>query len=94
MSVIWKFMLPGADGGIVSLPAGASPVSAGWQGSDLFIWVACPDPKAELIERMFKVVGTGQNFDEEFSCAYHVRHSIGGTPLELFVFEVLNWWKT
>lgn len=63
--VIWKYMIPSPDCSI-EMPAGAEVVGFGHQDGQLVLW-ASVDTHAELAERAFQIVGTGQWYDADLT---------------------------
>jgi hypothetical protein len=70
--VVWKYAA--APGGfVVEMPKGAEVVSVGLQDPDIrfapvgdigkvFVFWACVDPNAPLVNRKFRTVGTGHSY--------------------------------
>ena len=54
--VIWKWAIPVGMTARFNIPDGARIVHVDSQGHDVCVWMAC-DPKAETVERKFRVVG-------------------------------------
>lgn len=60
---VWKFV-PTDESASIKMPEGGYILSAGNQNGRMCIW-ALVDPERPLVDRQFKVVGTGQPFDPE-----------------------------
>jgi hypothetical protein len=64
MQCIWKGHLGVSDPNqVVRMPRGAQIVHAAMQGKYVAIWFRC-DPGQQPVERVFRVVATGQPFDD------------------------------
>lgn len=87
-ATIWKYVLvPGSNR--ISLPRTSKPLSIGWQGMDLFMWVLMPDPgfAHQRIERKFLVVGTGDTFERLGTDEYVGTAECGRNGTVAHVFE-------
>jgi hypothetical protein len=83
MKTIWKFqVLPNEN---VSMPKGATILSAGVQGEDIFIW-ALVDPDAPRLDRLISVYGTGHTILGDPGAFIGSVMMHGGT----FVFHVFD----
>lgn len=62
MKTIFKYPLDVVDTQVIKLPKGADPFTAQFQSDQLCIWAAV-DTDAELEDREFRIIGTGQPLD-------------------------------
>jgi hypothetical protein len=66
-SVIWKFPIPAQDNFTLDLPEGpCQPLAVQLQRGEPVLWIrVSADPDARKTKRTFRVVATGQPFDDE-----------------------------
>ena len=62
-ATVWKFPLEIADWQKIVMPAGAEILFVGVQREQLCLW-AKVNPEAPKGERLFRIVGTGHEFNE------------------------------
>jgi hypothetical protein len=67
ISVIWKFPVPAQDEFTLDLPEGPClPLTVQLQRSDPTLWIrVSANPNARKTRRTFRVVATGQPFNDE-----------------------------
>jgi hypothetical protein len=87
--VVWKYAA--APGGfVVEMPKGAEVVSVGLQDPDIrfapvgdigkvFVFWACVDPNAPLVNRKFRTVGTGHSYFIEDEAGKQEQYKFVGT---------------
>jgi len=88
-ATIWKYMLRPGDNKI-ALPKTAKPLSIGWQGMDLVMWVLMLDPDygPSLVDRRFLAVVTGERFEGLNMDKYVGTAECGRDGIVAHVFEV------
>lgn len=84
MKTIWKYTIDRVDTRWLELPVGAKVINVGMQNSQITLWVIV-DPKAECIKRCFRIVGTGNPFQDSDQCE-HIGTVFDG-PFVWHVFE-------
>ena len=83
--VVWKYDLALLTH--LQLPQRAQVLHVGSQDNDVVLWVAV-DPDAPKVERAFRVVGTGHEFDPSEVASYHGTAQLANG----LVFHVLELW--
>lgn len=63
MKAIWKFPVMFEDVNSIMMPKGAKVLTVQMQAGSPVIW-AIVDPESELVDRRFRLLGTGQHFDD------------------------------
>jgi hypothetical protein len=63
MLKVWKYPIMAADHFSLPLPEGAQVLTVQTQGHDPMLW-ALVDPSAKLVERHFRLAGTGHEIIE------------------------------
>jgi len=85
-TVIWKLRLPMEDWPVLTVPAGAIPLTVQVQHGVPQLWIRC-DPKAEPTPLRLRVAGTGH--DLAGNVGRHVgSFQLHGGELVFHVFEV------
>lgn len=70
MKTIWKFEFPISIGAYLKMPAGAKILHVARQYPNVATFWAEVDDLAEMEERFFAVVGTGNPIPEDVNCEY------------------------
>lgn len=83
--VIWKYEL--APFTRLQLPRGAQVLHVGGQEDEVVMWAAVA-PDAPKVEREFRIVATGHDFDPDEVASYHGTAHLENGP----VFHVLELW--
>lgn len=93
MRTVWKFPLKVEDLVSVSMPKGSIVLAVEMQGPDLFLW-AYIDTDAELVERRFRIAGTGHPLGDELERDEVYRYAnsfqMAGGSLVFHVFETVK----
>jgi hypothetical protein len=89
MRTVYKYTLQARDDNAVSMPVGATILSAQVQDGDIQIW-ALVDPDAKKETRYFGVAGTGHPIDDNFAGKFIGTVQMYQGALVFHVFEVLK----
>ncbi len=87
MSVIYKYELFPTVLNTVKLPRGAQIIHCAVQGGGMMFWAVVDQNEEELVERHFRVLGTGHHTDLTLSPVSHVG-TVFIDKMVLHVFEV------
>lgn len=85
---VWKFTLPLGDVVTVWMPGGAEILCVQFQQKDPVIW-ALVDPSVPVIERHFRMTGTGHPVPDDGPKKYIGTFQMIGGTLVFHVFELL-----
>jgi len=66
MKRIFKYKVGTTDKQVIMLPPDGEILHFGLQGGEPHIWVKV-DPEKTTVRRLFKLVGTGHRFEDEFT---------------------------
>jgi hypothetical protein len=87
---IWKYTLLAQDVSTIKMPDGARILSTQNQGDDICVWamVDVSDEGCTMVDRTFKVYGTGQPIDNGDSLTFLGTVMMCSQTLVFHVFEV------
>ena len=87
---IWKYTLSAQQVSTIKMPEGARILSTQTQGDDICVWamVDVPDDGCTMVDRTFKVYGTGQPIDDGDSLTFLGTVLMYAQALVFHVFEV------
>lgn len=86
MNSVWKFPLPIVDDVTIEMPQGARVLHVETQFDSAQMW-ALVDPNQPLVQRRFKVVGTGHRHEDMDTWHYIGTFPMFGGGLMWHVFE-------
>lgn len=83
MITIWKYEIPILREFVLDMPKNAKILTCREQFDKPVLW-ACVDPKQELEQRKFLLIGTGHFFQDKFECNYIATFQLGEFVGHLF----------
>lgn len=83
---VWKFPFSIEDDFIVQMPIGARVIHVEVQHGQPCLW-AVVNPRAQLVDRWFYLLGTGHPFAVEIACRHVGSFLMAGGDLVWHVFE-------
>ena len=87
MATIFKYPVPVEDAPRVRMPRGAQILTLQIQHGIPCLWALVPNVDAPMVERRFRLHGTGHTVDDASALAYVGTYQIHGGAMVFHLFE-------
>lgn len=87
MVTIFKYPIPVEDRPLVRMPRGAQILALQIQHGIPCLWALVPNADAPMVERRFRLFGTGHDMGDTIGLAYVGTYQMSGGALVFHLFE-------